>query len=97
MEKMSLKSLEKNMTEDRDKYRIKITPKATDDLDEIYSYIAEELFNEDAAAFLMDKIENKIMRLRNFPFSCSLVEDDTLKDKCYRKLVVENYIAFFIL
>ena len=65
-------------------------------MDEIYSYIAGELLNEDAAANHMDQIEDKIMRLRNFPFSCSLVEDDALRDKGYRKLVVENYIAFYI-
>jgi len=94
MEKKSLKSSEKNMVES--KYRIKITPKANDDLDEIYSYIAEELFNEDAAENLIDKIENNIIRLRDFPLSCSLDEDDVLRSKGYRKLVVENYIAFYI-
>ncbi len=41
------------------KYRIKITPKANDDLDEIYSYIAGELHNVTAAENLMDKIEKK--------------------------------------
>ncbi len=79
-----------------DKYKIRITPKAYDDLDEIYSYIASELFNETAAEKLMDKIEERIMGLKEFPFSCSFVEDDVLKSKGYRKLIVESYIAFYV-
>ncbi len=60
MGKKSLVGLGKNMAEK--KYRIIITPKANDDLEEIYSYIAKELVNETAAENLMDKIEEKIMR-----------------------------------
>lgn len=78
------------------KYIIKITPKAFEDLDEIYSYISNGLYNEGAADNLMDKIEARIMRLKNFPFSCSFVLDEILKDKGYRKLIVENYIAFYL-
>ncbi|GAB3055369.1 type II toxin-antitoxin system RelE/ParE family toxin [Virgibacillus ainsalahensis] len=78
------------------KYTIKITPKALEDLDEIYSYISKELYNEGAADNLMEKIETSIMRLMDFPFSSSFVMDEILKDKGYRKLIVENYIAFYI-
>lgn len=71
-------------------------PKASEDLDEIYSYIAGEHFNESAAENLMEKIETNIMRLRDFPLSCSFVADEILRDKSYRKLIVENYVAFYI-
>jgi hypothetical protein len=33
----------------------------------------------------MDKIENGIMRLKEFPFSGSCVYDDLLKERGYRK------------
>ena len=78
------------------KYKLKITPKAFDDLDEIYDYITNKLFNAKAAENLLDEIENSIMRLRDFPLSCGLVNDENLKKKGYRKLIVANYIAFFI-
>lgn len=81
---------------EQNKYGLKITPIASQDLDEIYGYIANELFNEDAAENLMEKIENNIMRLRDFPFSCSFVADEILKQKGYRKLVIDNYIALYI-
>ncbi len=80
----------------KNKYSIKITPKAYDDLDDIYTYIVSELYNDVAAEKLMEKIETNIMRLSEFPLSCSFVEDENLKDKGYRKLIVENYIAFYI-
>ena len=44
----------------------------------------------------MNKIEKSMMRLGEFPLSCSLVEDNVLKSKGYRKLIVDNYIAFYI-
>lgn len=81
---------------EENKFTIKITPKAFEDLDEIYSYISNDCYNEGAADNLMEKIETSIMRLKDFPFSCSFVTDEIIKDKGYRKLIVENYIAFYL-
>lgn len=81
---------------EENKYTIKITPKAYEDLDEIYGYVANDLYNETAADHLMEKMETSIMRLKDFPFSCSYVEDEILKDKGYCKLIVENYIVFHL-
>lgn len=82
------------MTEN--KYTIKIAPKAFEDLDEIYNYIFAELYSEGAADTLLETIETSIMRLKEFPFSCSFVMDKILKDKGYRKLIIENYIASYL-
>jgi len=78
-------------------YGLKFTSIAEEDLDEIYGYISTKLFAEMAAANLMDKIENAIKRLARFPFSCSLASDKLLKNKGYRKLIVDNYIVFYLL
>jgi len=80
----------------KNKFQIKITPKASEDLDEIFGYIASELFNERAAENLMEKIETQIMRLQDFPLSGCSVEDEILKAKGYRKLIIENYVAFYM-
>jgi len=77
-------------------YGLKFTPIAEEDLDEIYGYISTKLFAEMAAVNLMDKIENAIKRLARFPFSCSLVSDKHLKDRGYRRLIVDNYIVFYL-
>lgn len=77
-------------------YSLKITAKAYDDLDEIYNYITKKFYNELAAEHLMDKIESNFLRLKEFPFSCNLVTDEFLRIKGYRKLIIDSYIAFFI-
>lgn len=77
-------------------YSMKFTPKAQDDLDEIYGYISTKLFDDIATENLMDNIENNIMRLANFPLSSSFVMDEPLKSRGYHKLVVDNYIVFYL-
>lgn len=95
MQKMYLKAWETNMV--KSKYSLKMTPKAAEDLDGIYSYISKELYAERAADNLLDRIETGIMRLKEFPFSCNYVADEFLKSKGYRKLIIDNYIAFYLI
>ena len=77
-------------------YRLKFTPKASEDLEQIYIYISQKMFAEIAANNLLEKIESSVMRLESFPYSCSYVSDDALKSKGYRKLIVDNYIVFYL-
>ena len=77
-------------------YRVKLTPKAREDLDKIYSYFTGELYATEAANSLLEKIEADIMRLSDYPFACSQVDDEFLRSKGYRKLIIDNYIAFYI-
>lgn len=79
----------------KNNYSLKFTPKATEDLEQIYSYISKKLFAEIAADNLLEKIETNIMRLKSFPFSCTIVTDEFLKAREYRKLTVENYVVFY--
>ena len=77
-------------------YSLKFTPKASEDLEHIYIYISRNPFAEIAAGNLLERIESSIMRLKNFPYSCSFVIDQPLKNRGYRKLVVDNYYAFYL-
>lgn len=81
---------------ERNNYALKITPAARDDLDIIYRYISEELYNAAAADKLMEKIERNFLRLQEFPFSCNYVTDMILRNKGYRKLVINDYVGFYI-
>jgi len=78
------------------KYSLKFTPKAEEDLDQIYGYIFNTLCAENAANKLIDKIEKEILRLKEFPFSCSYVIDEPLKSRGYHKLIVDNYLVFYL-
>jgi len=72
-----------------------IMPRAALDLDSIYGYIANELAAPIAAHNLMEKIETSFFRLQEMLESCPECQDDILKQKRYRKLVVNNYIALY--
>lgn len=77
-------------------FNLMFTPIANEDLEQIYQYIFEKLYAEKAASNLLDKIETNIMRLKEFPFSGSFVSDEVLRKKGYRKLIVDNYIVFYL-
>lgn len=77
-------------------YCLKVTPKAEEDLDEIYGYIFGTLSAAMAADKLVDHIEKAIMRLKEYPFYCQYVLDEPLKTRGYRKLIVENYLVFYL-
>ena len=77
-------------------YSLKFSTKASEDLEQIYIYIAEKLFADVAADRLLNKIEDNIMKLRYFPYSGGFVLDELLKSKGYRKLIVDNYLVFYL-
>ena len=78
------------------KYKVKFTPVAVNDMDGIYQYIFDTLRAPAAAENLIDAIEQKTKRLEDMPYSCPAVDDEWLKAKDYRKLFVKNYIALYV-
>ena len=78
------------------KYKVKFTPLAYSDMAGIYQYIFDTLHAPMAAENLIGEIEHKTKRLEDMPYSCPAVDDELLRAKGYRKLVVKNYIALYI-
>lgn len=76
-------------------YRLKIFPLAQADLDGIFAYISDELKNPTAAINQIDDFEKAFENICAFPESCPLIENEYVNDKTLRKLIVNNYIAFF--
>ena len=76
-------------------YEIKITEEARHDIEKIYDYISIELKNDIAAKILMRKIQDSLLRLREFPYMSELLKDEILRKKGYRKIVIDNYIAIY--
>lgn len=90
---MHLKNYEKNT--DTKEYKIVITPTAYREIDNIYEYIIEKLYNENAAKNLMREVENSIQNLKNIPKIHGKIEKvDDLK-RNYRKIIVKNYIILY--
>jgi len=78
-----------------EKYEIKLSIKAKDDLKSIVLYIKNNL-NEPAIANKYAKIiREEIQTLEYLPQKFAVIEDSSVKDLNFRKLIIKNYIAFY--
>jgi len=77
------------------KHRIKYTPVAVDDMDEIFSYISRD--NITAAEELLEKISGGIANLAEFPRMGSVLSSDDypIIQHGYRFIVIQPYIIFY--
>jgi toxin ParE1/3/4 len=77
------------------KIKIKYTPAAVDDIDEIFSYISQD--NVSAAENMLDKLNFCISGLADFPNKGSVLSDDeySLIQRGYRFIVVNPYLVFY--
>lgn len=78
-------------------FRIRYTPLAFADLDDIDSHISETLCNPQAAENLLDEMEKSIRQLEHYPTLGFEVNDSYLASKGYRKLSVQNYLVFYLI
>lgn len=77
------------------KYQLKIFPLAQLDMEQIFEYIAVELCNPAAAIGQINDFEKAFEKVCAFPESCPYINNEYVKDKSLRKLIVNNYIAFY--
>ena len=76
-------------------YKVTIYESAQKDLEGIFKYISSTLDNPFAAVKIINDLYDSIKNLSLFPYSCPLIEDEKVKDKTLRKLVVKKYIVFY--
>ncbi|REE92766.1 toxin ParE1/3/4 [Paenibacillus taihuensis] len=77
------------------KNKIKYSPAAVDDMDEIFSYISND--DVPAAENLLRNLDEKISALADFPeMGAVLSEDDySLVQRGYRFIVVHPYLVYY--
>ena len=78
-----------------DKYKVKVNPKAIRELDHIYEYIANEKLAPENAKGQVDRIKKAVLSLDTFPQSHQERNEGRYAGKCYRQLLIDNYIANF--
>lgn len=78
------------------KYYLEITEPAENDIFEIKRYISEELLEPRVAERIIDKIAEGILELEEMPLRNALVLDEGLALDGIRKLIIDNYIVFYI-
>ena len=79
----------------KNKYQLKIFPLAQLDMEQIFDYIAVVLCNPTAAIGQINDFEKAVDNVCTFPESCPYINNEYVKDKSLRKLIVNNYIAFY--
>lgn len=77
-------------------YDIQITEPAEKDLYEIGTYISKELLEPETAKKVILKVVKVINSLGDMPLRNALVADERLAYKGIRKIIVDNYIVFYI-
>lgn len=78
-----------------DKYKVKVSPRAIRELNNIYEYIANEKLAFENAKGQVDRIKKAILNLDTFPQSHQERNEGRYAGKGYRQLLVDNYIAIF--
>jgi plasmid stabilization system protein ParE len=78
-----------------DKYEILLYPKAYQDIDDIYSYIAFEKLSPENARAQTDRIWDAIESLQFQPASHQDRLVGRYANSGYKQLIIDNYIAIF--
>ena len=77
------------------KYAVKISPQAYDDLDKIFSYIALKIKAPETAVALVDLIEEEILSLSIMPQRGAERKTGFYANRGYRQLFVKNYTIVY--
>ena len=78
-----------------DKFIVKLYSRAYQDLDDIYTYIAENLFEPDTALNMIDELEKAIYSLEQLPERGTIRCVGVYANGDYRQLFVKNYVIIY--
>jgi len=76
-------------------YDYEFTPLAKQDIEEIFEYISYTLGSPQAADNLIDKIQEAVEKVCEFPYLRPLLTEKVLRDKGYRMIAVKNFSLFY--
>lgn len=74
---------------------VKYLPVAIQDLFEIIEYVRKD--NPGAAAALVGRFDEALGKLGSFPEIGPVPKDERLRARGYRILVIDNYLAFYVI
>ena len=76
------------------KYKIEYLPSSAKDLTEIVDYL--KIDSPQSALNFLDKIDESISHLEQFPFIGVIPKDIRLQSLGYRILIIDNYLVFYV-
>ena len=78
-----------------DAYKVKITPQASAQMLEIFSYIRGALKEPVAAERLLDELQKSILSLDTMPRRVALVDEEPWRSYGIHKMPVKNFLVYF--
>ena len=78
-------------------YEVLISDKAKEDMDAIYTYIAETLLEPVTAVKQYNRIADAILTLEEMPERIRLMNTEPERSRGLRPLLVDTYTVFFII
>ena len=78
-------------------YTVQITDKALADMEEIYTYIAEQLQAPENAMGQYNRIAEAIQKLNMFPERVRIMESEPENKMGLRQLPVNNFSVFYVI
>ena len=78
-----------------DKYKVKITPQASEQMYEIFNYISNTLGEPVAAERLLDELRESTLSLGIMPKRIALIDEEPWKSHGVHKMPVKNFIVYF--
>ncbi len=78
-------------------YTVQITDKALTDMEEIYTYIAEQLLAPENAIEQYNRIAEAIQNLNVFPERVRIMESEPEHAMGLRQLPIDNFLVFYVI
>ena len=78
-------------------YTVQITDKALTDMEEIYTYIAEQLSAPENAIEQYNKIAEAIQNLNVFPERVRIMESESEHAMGLRQFPIDNFSVFYVI
>lgn len=76
-------------------YKLSVTEKADNDLDEIIEHITFKLKNPSAATAMLNEINECYELLQTSPYMYEPCRDKQLSKRGYRKATIKNYVMIY--
>lgn len=77
-------------------YEVIMTPAAEEDLRDIFTYIATELFEPQTAQKLCDRIQNEILGLDAMPERHAVYQKEPWEERGLRSMPIGNFVVYYI-
>lgn len=75
---------------------MELSDSAEHEIDSIVEYIAKDLANPAAAGGFIDAVLEKIAEIKRHPYMYELSRNEMLAKRGYRRMVIDNYIALYL-